>query len=88
MYEYGFNNYPISTLCTEGSCFTTVSVDGAGVSVPVYCTSTLSYLVLEGEKVERTIYLNSSFPAPPECGSIVGRGRTIRWTERVLEPPT
>lgn len=73
MYEYGFNNYPISTLCTEGSCFTTVSVDGAGVSVPVYCTSTLSYLVLEGEKVERTIYLNSSFPAPPECGSIVGR---------------
>lgn len=73
MYEYGFNHYPTTCICTEGSCFTTVPLSDTGTAVPVYCMDSLSYLVMDGEQVERTVYLPSEFTESVGKGVIVGR---------------
>lgn len=73
MYEYGFNNYPTTCICTEGSCFTTVPLADTGIAVPVYCMDSLSYLIKEGESVDRTVYLPEKFTHSVGKGMVVGR---------------
>lgn len=73
LYEYGFNNFPSTTLSSRGSCYTALPLSGAGISVPVYCMDSLSYVVMEGETLDRTVYLPEAFTQPVSCGAIVGK---------------
>lgn len=73
LYEYGFNNFPATTLSSRGNCYTALLVSGTGRSVPVYCMDNLSYVVMEGETLDRTVYLPREFTEPVSCGTIVGK---------------
>lgn len=73
MYEYGFSHYTLTDLCCGGSCYTTVPLANSDAYVPVYCVSNLSYLVLDGEEVDRMVFLPSEFTQSFGKGDIVGK---------------
>ena len=73
MYEYGFNNYSLTDICTGGSCYTTLPLAGGDAYLPVYCINDLSYLVLDNETVERTVYLPCEITQSVGKGAIIGK---------------
>lgn len=73
LYDYGFANYPLSTLCTGGSCLASVPLEGAGCSVPVYCADTICWQVEKGDKVEQIICLPEQIVGSIPKGVAIGR---------------
>ena len=73
LYEYGFNNCPLSNLCERGSCVATVPLADTAHALPVYCTDTLTWLVKPGESVQRILYLPDEITCGVTKGAVVGR---------------
>lgn len=73
MYEYGFNNYHETALCTGGKCFSAVPIQDSCAVVPVYYDNSLQWLIDADDTVQRIVYLPEHFNQYVSKGSIVGR---------------
>lgn len=73
MYEYGFNHYHETPLCTAGKCFSAVPVKDSCAVVPIYYDKSLQWLLDSGDTVQRIVYLPDSFNQYVSKGAIVGR---------------
>lgn len=86
--NYGFDTYPVTQLCGEGTVVGQAAVAGSLVpSVPLVTRESLWYPVAEGEQLELRLDLLSPLTAPIPAGTQVG---TACWTldgEVVAETP-
>ena len=73
LYDYGFEHFPLSTLCSEGNCLASVPLEGTALSVPVYCADTIRWQLEEGDKVERIICLPEHIVGSIPKGVVIGR---------------
>lgn len=86
MYEYGFNNYHETALCTAGKCFSAVPIQDSCAVVPVYYDNSLQWLVDSGDTVQRIVYLPEHFNQCVSKGSIVGRVTFLVNGEQACSP--
>ncbi len=73
MYDYGFNNYCETPLCTAGKCFSAIPVEDSCAVVPIYYDKSLQWLLDSGDSVQRTVNLPDHFSQSVPKGAIVGR---------------
>lgn len=73
LYEYGFEHFPLTTLCQTGKCIATVPLAGCDRSVPVYCVNTLYWQVQEGDDVECIVEVPEQLIANMPKGAVIGR---------------
>ena len=74
LYDYGFEGYPVQTLCTDGQAICTVPVQGSLVPfVPALSKETVIYPLANGEQPQQTITLDYPVDSPIKAGERLGR---------------
>lgn len=77
LFDYGYENFPVTTLCTPGEEICRIKVDGSLIPfISVLAGEEVSYPLRSGESPTRVVDVLSSAIAPVKVGDIAGK---VSW---------